>query len=164
MPSRRRGCFSSISIYECYMAQKIKESGKGQEFFVVDTFQGSVNEQKHLKAVEALHSKGTSVFEAFSQNIEDCGLSKFVKPIKAESLKAVKQFEDGQCDFVFIDACHLYEAVKADILAWRPKVRKGGILAGHDYHVEQFPGVKQAVHEIFGEDFQIHGDVWLKHI
>jgi hypothetical protein len=36
-------------------------------------------------------------------------------------------------DFVYIDACHSYEAVKADIGLWWPKIRPGGILSGHDY-------------------------------
>lgn len=55
-------------------------------------------------------------------------------------------------DLVFIDANHEYTHVKQDILAWLPKVRPGGILAGHDYEPEipMFCGVKRAVDEIFG--------------
>lgn len=52
---------------------------------------------------------------------------------------------------VFIDACHTYEAVKADILAWGKNVVPGGILCGHDYNTKAFPGVKKAVDEIFGQ-------------
>ena len=47
-------------------------------------------------------------------------------------------------DLVFIDADHRYEAVAADIAAWTPHIRPGGILAGHDL---QLPGVRQAVEE-----------------
>lgn len=53
-------------------------------------------------------------------------------------------------DFVYTDAAHDYENVKADILAWLPKVRENGIIAGHDYY-SPTPGVIQAVDEIFGE-------------
>jgi predicted O-methyltransferase YrrM len=35
-------------------------------------------------------------------------------------------------DFLFIDADHSYEAVKADWNRWFPKVRKGGYIALHD--------------------------------
>jgi predicted O-methyltransferase YrrM len=35
-------------------------------------------------------------------------------------------------DFLFIDADHSYEAVKADWNGWFPKVRKGGYIALHD--------------------------------
>jgi hypothetical protein len=49
------------------------------------------------------------------------------------SVEAAKQFEDGYFDFVYIDANHTYESVIADLEAWYPKVRKGGMIAGHDY-------------------------------
>jgi predicted O-methyltransferase YrrM len=56
-----------------------------------------------------------------------------VKLIKAWSLDAALQFEDESLDFVFIDANHDYEHVSEDIAAWSKKVRKGGIVSGHDY-------------------------------
>lgn len=67
---------------------------------------------------------------------------------------------DDSLDFVFIDAGHSYEAVRDDIAAWAPKVRKHGWLGGHDYHPEHV-GVRQAVDEAFGEDFsQLEGWIW----
>jgi hypothetical protein len=56
-----------------------------------------------------------------------------VRVIKDRSLNAVKQFEDGFFDMVYIDADHTESAVYADLCAWFPKVRAGGVLAGHDY-------------------------------
>jgi hypothetical protein len=49
------------------------------------------------------------------------------------SVEAAKQFEDGYFDFVYIDSDHSYEGVTEDLEAWYPKVRKGGMIAGHDY-------------------------------
>lgn len=49
-----------------------------------------------------------------------------------ESVRAAALFPDGIFDLVFIDGSHCYAAVAADIDAWRPKVRSGGVLAGHD--------------------------------
>jgi hypothetical protein len=49
------------------------------------------------------------------------------------SVEAAKQFEDGYFDFVYIDADHSYKGVTEDLEAWYPKVRKGGMIAGHDY-------------------------------
>ena len=59
------------------------------------------------------------------------------------------RYVPGDLDFVFIDADHRYEAVLADIAAWRPHVRPGGWLMGHDYNREAHPGVVQAVDECF---------------
>lgn len=38
-----------------------------------------------------------------------------------------------QFDLVFIDADHSQQACRADLLAWAPKVRRGGLLMVHDY-------------------------------
>ena len=47
-------------------------------------------------------------------------------------------------DFVFIDASHIYKYVAEDIDLWEPKVKKGGLVSGHDL---DFPDVKKAVAE-----------------
>ena len=67
----------------------------------------------------------------------------------------------GWVDFVFIDAEHTYEGVRDDIIAWSPKVRPGGIIAGHDYTPERFPGVVAAVDEAFPNAITATSDlVW----
>jgi len=73
-----------------------------------------------------------------------------VKIIRKASLDAVKDFSDEYFDMVFIDADHRYDAVLSDIKAWKPKVKKGGILCGHDFS-KSWPGVKKAVTEMFGD-------------
>jgi hypothetical protein len=53
---------------------------------------------------------------------------------KRESTDIAKWFSDGYFDFVYIDGCHTFKAVKADFYAWLPKIKKpGGIIGGHDY-------------------------------
>lgn len=69
------------------------------------------------------------------------------KLIKAWSMDAVKVFEDESLDFVFIDGNHDFEHVVEDVAAWSRKVRKGGIVSGHDFfrnHHKRF-GVKEAI-------------------
>ena len=53
--------------------------------------------------------------------------------IKAYSMDAVKTFDDNSLDFVFIDGAHDMQNVVNDISEWSKKVRKGGIISGHDY-------------------------------
>lgn len=74
--------------------------------------------------------------------------------IEKSSMDAVKDFEDESLDFVFIDANHYYENVKNDIEEWTKKVRKGGIVSGHDYYVFKYSkndGVIKAVDEYIAE-------------
>lgn len=72
------------------------------------------------------------------------------KIFKTSSLKGAEIFNDGELDFAFIDASHAYEDVKADIMAWLPKIKKGGYLFCHDYGL--FEGVTRAVDKIFSCD------------
>lgn len=69
--------------------------------------------------------------------------------MRASSLEAAAQIEDGSLDVVFIDGNHEAEFVRQDIEAWTPKLRSGGIVSGHDYRVppesKPFIQVKAAV-------------------
>jgi Methyltransferase domain len=65
-----------------------------------------------------------------------------------DSWDGAKKYQDKSLDFVFIDADHGYDSVHRDIAAWLPKIRRGGIIAGHDF-CPDFPGVIRAVTEAF---------------
>jgi hypothetical protein len=53
--------------------------------------------------------------------------------IRAPSMEAVKQFKDGDLDFVYIDADHSFLHIAQDLVEWGRKVRSGGVVSGHDY-------------------------------
>jgi len=82
--------------------------------------------------------------------------------IKADSVDAAGEVEDGSLALVFIDADHSYEGVKRDIAAWLPKVMRGGWIGGHDYRnhsgAGNFLGVDRAVEEFsrnFGREIKV---------
>jgi hypothetical protein len=77
-----------------------------------------------------------------------------VEVVRAASIDAAASFEDQSVDWIYLDSNHSYEAVAADLRAWLPKVRSGGVLAGDDYHETGAwfkDGVKRAVDEIVAE-------------
>ncbi len=133
------GCWKGKSA--AYMCVEIANSNKDIEFFCVDTWEGSVEHE----GMEEL----PKLYDIFIDNMRPVG--EYYFPLKMTSLEAVKKFKDNSLDFVFIDASHEYEDVRDDILAWYPKVKPGGIIAGHDYYHDEydwFPGVKRAVNEL----------------
>lgn len=81
----------------------------------------------------------------------------FLEVVQAESVAAAGRFEDGSVDWVFIDALHEYESVVADIAAWSPKVKPGGLISGHDYGRA---GVTDAVLRVFGDPEVMHS-IWM---
>ena len=80
-------------------------------------------------------------------------------PIQGYSYNVADQLPDNFADIVFIDADHSYQSVKRDIEAYSPKLKKGGLLTGHDI---DYPGVNKAVTELI-EDFDVGPNfVWIK--
>jgi hypothetical protein len=52
-----------------------------------------------------------------------------------------------QVEFVYIDGGHNYEDCDMDIKTWWPKLTPNGVMAGHDFSPQGFPGVVRAVKE-----------------
>lgn len=73
-----------------------------------------------------------------------------IKILKMLSSEASKHIPDKSLDVCFIDGNHLYKYVKEDIELYLPKVKKGGLLGGHDYKPEsKIHEIDLAVNEIF---------------
>lgn len=53
--------------------------------------------------------------------------------VKGFSVDVARSLPDGVVDFVYIDGHHSFQAATNDIAEWLPKIRPGGIIAGHDY-------------------------------
>lgn len=81
-----------------------------------------------------------------------------------DSRQASGYVDDGTLDFVFIDGDHSHRAVIADIRAWAPKLKAGGLLCGHDYANGEYAfgaDVKRAVDEYAkanGHKVELGGD------
>ena len=129
-----------------YMAVEIFNSRKNIKFDCVDTWCGSV---EHLDPnsfyfhQELITDKDWLYYQLLQNTRPVCDI---ITPIRMTSLDAVSLYENRSLDFIFIDASHEYEDVKKDIIGWYPKLKLGGIIAGHDY--TSYDGVKQAVDEI----------------
>jgi SAM-dependent methyltransferase len=134
------GCWKGRSV--AHLAVAAYNTGKAIKVDAVDTWLGSA---EHI-GYECLENDG--LYRIFLENIAP--IRHLIRPVRMLSVDAADGYMDGSLDFVFLDASHDYVSVKSDILAWKPKIKKGGIMAGHDYR-EGWVGVDQAVNEIFGE-------------
>jgi predicted O-methyltransferase YrrM len=137
------GTYKGKSIL--YLAEGIQERKLKVRLYGVDSFVGE----------STVNETSDDIRNAYHRNIEP--FKDKIITIERPSLEAVDTFADGSLAFVFIDAAHDYDNVKADILAWLPKVKKGGILAGHDYN---HPPVRKAVDELLTGLKHYHGNVW----
>lgn len=74
-----------------------------------------------------------------------------------DSENAARRFAVESVDMIFIDGNHSTASVLKDIDTWRPKVKRGGILAGDDIGWES---VRIAIEQKFGRDYQQGNDLW----
>lgn len=106
-----------------------------------------------------------NVYERFLQNKTDNMI-----PLRMFSTIAARRFEDKSLDFVYIDADHRGHGVMEDIYNWLPKVKTGGVIAGHDYgrgnegHFD-FTSLTQAVDSVLVKpDIVFRDTSWAKQL
>ena len=148
--------------------------------FCIDHWRGSPG------SIEVRPAMRRDILATFRFNIQILGFQDVIHPFVVDSLTATRVFANELFDLVFIDADHRYESVKRDILAWLPKVRKGGILCGHDCECQYsrlpkaarggvdknldkdyvflggyHPGVIKALYDIFNDEYNLLRDtIW----
>ena len=158
--------YAEIGVWRAKLARRVwTECPKLEQIFLIDPYDVNkmnrfVDGKWHVNSSEAkgrkrkLESQET-MDEAYANLMAEKPFH--VEVIRATSAEAADQFEDNSLDMAFIDADHFYEGVKLDILMWLPKVRRA--LLGDDY-IKRFPGVCQAVKEVFGENYSTSGQIW----
>lgn len=100
------------------------------------------------------------LYDIYTEVKKQNGVLDRITDLKGLSWDMSENFEDNTIDFVFIDGDHEYESVIKDIESWLPKIKKGGIISGHDY--DNPCGVKQAVTELIPEHELTNDGVWFK--
>ena len=139
------------SAYLCDRAQLYEnEVGNKVNAYIVDHWQGSADE---LETTQRLATE-RDIYQMFLANM---GRRDFTA-MRMDTAEASKQFADQSVDVVFVDAQHTYEAVHRDLTHWLPKVKKGGVIAGHDYYLD---GVRRAVHEVLKHPISMWGSCWV---
>lgn len=119
------GCWQGQSL--AFFLVEAFNSGKKLKVFGCDHFRGSVNDGP------LLHQAGIKSIAGHCMH----NLRRAAYPfalIHAESVVGATFIPDESVDYVFIDASHDGESVRQDLEAWVPKVKPGGIMAGHDYN------------------------------
>ena len=78
-----------------------------------------------------------------ARNLIEAGVSANVRLIPSTTADAAACWTQP-IDYLYVDADHSYDGVRADLCAWVPFVKRGGLILGDDYENHMFPGVKEA--------------------
>ncbi len=75
--------------------------------------------------------------------------------LKGRSVDMAKQIPDNSLGFIYIDACHYYDHVMADLQAWVPKLVHGGVCGLHDFGSNDYD-VKRAATDFTNGKYVLH--------
>lgn len=142
-----------IGVWRCRGSSLFRREYPKAKMILVDPFLKLRKDKNEMES--RMNTYALTAYKRFQRDWN-------TKIIRAYSHEAAELLND-KYDLVFIDSMHTYKAVKQDIELWLPKVRKGGILAGHDYG-GKYKGVKQAVDEAFGDNILIGKDLTWVHL
>ena len=141
-----------VGVWRGNYSRIILDKWNGKKLWLIDCWE----QQDFTIYQDALNANHTNQYlnvcltlEKFQHSWDRVGL------LKLFSEQAVKLFEDESLDFVYIDANH-HTGVQKDLEIWYPKVKPGGIFAGHDYIDGVGPGnnpvlVKSVVDNFFSD-------------
>ena len=115
-PARFVEVGSFLGRSTCYMAERIKQRGLSVAFSSFDPWAGN-----------------DDGWAALADNLRRAEVSSLVDIHRRPSPDASAAFADRSLDFVFVDGSHELDAVRRDLEAWWPKLKPGGLFAGHDY-------------------------------
>lgn len=126
---------AEVGVREGYFSKFILDNTNVKKLYAIDPWERNPELQN---GIQEAYNTCHRLLDPFGDRAE---------MIKGYSPSVSEMFENDSLDFVYIDGLHDYESVQADINGFYRKVKKGGIIAGHDYHEGDWPGVYNAVNE-----------------
>jgi hypothetical protein len=141
------GCGVEVGVKAGVFSERLLADWRGRHLISVDPWAKADAEYVNLDNVEQDVHDG--FYAETLARLERFGERSSVWRLTGE--EAAERIPHHSLDFVYLDARHDYASVRDDLAAWHPKLRPGGIRAGHDYIDGTFLngdfGVRSAVDE-----------------
>lgn len=101
----------------------------------IDTWTGAVNGCK----AGTVAGTPTMLLEC-ATNLVKSGVAPTVRLMPSRTIEAAAAWREP-IDFLYVDADHSEASVRADLAAWWPHLKVGGLITGDDYDNPMYPGV-----------------------
>ncbi len=98
-----------------------------KKIYSVDIYDYHIPPTGRIPEMDAMFKEAEKIF------IERTADYSNIIKVRKRTVEAAEDFADNTLDCVYVDAEHIYDYIRADIQAWKDKIKNGGILCGHDY-------------------------------
>lgn len=144
------GAGAEVGVFAAEFSARLLRTWCGENLLSIDPWMRMGDDYIDVSNVE--QEEFEALYHASCARLERFGSRSTIW--RVTSAVAAAKVEDASFDFAYIDARHDEPSVREDLQLWFPKVRPGGILAGHDFLDGDLPegqfGVKSAVESFFG--------------
>lgn len=133
-----------------FSKQLLSRWPSAEKFFLVDSWRHQENYQDFANGDEAAQDAALLAAREALREFEPKLV--WLRNFTRDAAEIIRRSQ-GSLDFVYIDARHDYCGVMEDLRLYWPLVRRGGVMAGHDY--ETAPDVRAVTP---GQDWAVCGD------
>lgn len=130
---KRMGFKKGVEIGVSWGQNIVDYCKAGLEIYGIDPWEDS-EEIPYRKIISIPGEYGQTVCGVYRLAKERTEKYPNCKLIRKRSIDAAKDFANRSLDFVYIDASHDFKDIATDLAIWCHKVKKGGVIAGHDYY------------------------------
>ena len=146
------GTAAEVGVRAGEFSESILERWKGHRLISVDPW-AEAPDDDYVDIANVGRKQHEKLLEATQSRLARFGERSSIWRMTGD--EAAERVARHSLDFVYLDARHDQSSVERDLATWLPRVRPGGIIAGHDYLDGDFPphgefGVRSAVDAFFG--------------
>lgn len=119
---------TEIGVYRGDFSYHILENWRGKKLHSIDWWKHQGRKLDRSDAPQLEHDENFSITKEILARFKNRS-----NILRERSIGASIRFSSKSLDFVYIDASHDYRSVWGDLEVWYPKIKNGGVIAGHDY-------------------------------
>jgi hypothetical protein len=140
-----KGTAVEIGVDKADFSIEFLKNWPGHKFIAIDPWDPSHNYSSFIGQDRRIDKEiATKKLEEYKEH--------FIIDILQKTSKDASKEVENELDFVYVDGSHFYDMVKEDLYLWWPKIKKGGVLAGHDFNGDWLDHVRTAVIEFANEN------------
>lgn len=129
---------AELGVFRGEFSEKNLLSWKGNEYVMVDMWTPTDCVGGNMSACTYPNESRAYDFDVTRFRMTRAG-QRFAgryRILRASTRDAAEHFVDGYFDWIYLDATHTYAEARDDLALWYPKVRRGGLVSGHDYQFQ----------------------------